>query len=73
MARGLANVAGLSQLRHAFEDKGRMKEWMRQIPIAIIVREDAALAGLSVVPIARFLRSTLEKPDVSPARLPEII
>ncbi len=73
VARGLANVAGLSQLRHAFEDKGRMREWMRQIPIAIIVREDAALAGLSVVPIARPLRSTVGKPDISSARLPGII
>jgi glucokinase len=49
VARGFANFADLSLLRQAFENKGPMTERMRTIPIALIKRDDAALAGLAAL------------------------
>ncbi len=51
VARGFAAVADLALLRQALEDKGPMKEWMKRVPIALITKEDTALAGLASMPL----------------------
>jgi glucokinase len=51
VARSFARSADLSLLRKSFNDKGPMTEKMKQIPIALITREDAALAGLAALPL----------------------
>jgi glucokinase len=49
VAKAFASVADLPLLRQVFEDKGPMTERMRTIPIALITRDDAALAGLAAL------------------------
>ncbi|MBI4724379.1 MAG: ROK family protein [Rhodomicrobium sp.] len=51
VAKGFVATADLDSLRQAFEAKGPMSEWMRRIPIALLTKEDAALAGLAALPI----------------------
>ncbi len=55
VAKGIAGTADHSLLRQAFEEKGPMNAWMKRIPTALIVKEDAALAGLSAVPLGAIL------------------
>ncbi len=49
VAQGLARAGDHALLRHAFEGTGRMSEWKKKIPIALVTREDAALAGLAIL------------------------
>ncbi len=51
VALGFARTANLPLLRRAFEGTGRMSEWKKRIPVALIIKEDAALTGLSVLPL----------------------
>jgi glucokinase len=51
VARAFGGVASVDLLRQAFENKGVMSERMRRIPIALVVKEDAALVGLAAVPM----------------------
>ncbi|MGO8955331.1 MAG: ROK family protein [Rhodomicrobium sp.] len=51
VARGFARVADLALLRQAFEGIGRMSEWKKRIPIALVTKDDAALTGLAILPI----------------------
>jgi glucokinase len=55
VAKAFASVADLPLLRQAFEDKGPMTERMSMIPIALIKRDDAALAGLAAVEQSAFV------------------
>ncbi len=51
VAIGFASVADHAVFREAFENKGAMSEWMMRIPVALVVKEDAALYGLAALPI----------------------
>ena len=51
VARGFAPAADLSLLRQSFEGTGRMSEWKKQIPLALVTNDDAALIGLAVLPL----------------------
>ncbi len=51
VARGFAQAADLVLLRQAFEGTGRMSEWKKQIPIALVTNDDATLTGLAVLPL----------------------
>ncbi|MGO9171440.1 MAG: ROK family protein [Rhodomicrobium sp.] len=51
VARGFAQAADLSILRQAFEGTGRMSEWKKRVPLALVTKNDAALTGLAVLPL----------------------
>ena len=51
VAHGFAEVAGLTLFRKAFEGSGPMSGWKKRIPIALIIKDDAALAGLAALPV----------------------
>jgi glucokinase len=51
VAMGLAGITDLSTLRRTFENKGPMSDLISRIPLALITKEDAALAGLAVLPL----------------------
>jgi len=51
VAKGVAQAGDLSILRQAFEGTGRMSGWKKQIPLALIGRDDAAMVGLAALPL----------------------
>lgn len=51
VSKAFVDVANTAALRKAFEEKGAMKERMRSIPIALVLKEDAALIGLAATPM----------------------
>jgi glucokinase len=51
VAKGFVQCADHALFREAFENKGPMNEWMRRTPVALVVKEDAALFGLAALPI----------------------
>lgn len=52
VARGWADVADLDLFRRVFENKGAMTPRMKRVPIALVLQEDAALAGLAFMPLS---------------------
>jgi len=51
VARAFSETADLSIFRRAFERKGPMTGLMKRIPIAVILKGDAALVGLANLPL----------------------
>jgi glucokinase len=49
VAKGFAAVADLALFRQELEDKGPMRDRMKRLPVALVLKEDAALAGLARV------------------------
>jgi glucokinase len=49
VAKGFAGVADLALFRQELEDKGPMRDRMKRLPVALVLKEDAALTGLARV------------------------
>ncbi len=52
VAKGFAATADHVLFRHELEDKGPMQARMQKVPVAVVLKEDAALIGLAHIPIA---------------------
>lgn len=51
VVKGFAANADHVLFRHELEDKGPMQDRMKRVPVAVVLKEDAALIGLARVPI----------------------